>query len=59
MTSSLAEIKDLLNNTENEILSHYWENEFVDKLSNWIDLVIENTKHMKLPFDMNEYLVEN
>lgn len=54
----LPEIKKLLQETENEVLSHYWEIDIDDKWNNWIDLVIENTKYMKLPFDLEDYLSE-
>jgi len=56
---SLSTIKELINQTDSESLSHYWKFKFDDKLATWIDLVIENTRHMKLPFDLKKYLMEN
>ena len=59
MSDSLCKIKSLLDNTNNEILSNYWEIESDDKILNWIDLVVENTNYMKLPFDLEEYLKDH
>ena len=59
LTDSLPEIKDVLDNTDNDTLSQCWDIKLGNKMSNWIDLVIENTKHMKLKFNLKEYLTEN
>ena len=59
MIKSLSEIKELIKNTDNETLLYYWGNEFNDKLSCWIELIIENTRNMNLPFNLKEYLEEN
>lgn len=58
LTDSLADIKDILNNAHDETLSYYWEKTIKDKWSNWIYLIIENTKHMKLSFDLEKYIKE-
>jgi len=56
MTESLTKIKEILNITDNETLNNYWGNTFRNKLSKWIDLVMENTMHMNLPFNLKEFL---
>ena len=59
MFDSLTLIKEMLNDSDDETLSHCWGNKFNHKILNWINLVVENTKHMKLPFNLKEYLKEN
>jgi len=58
LNDSIDEIKGVLNNTEIEILESFWECEIGNIFNNWIELIVENTKHMHLPFDIKEYLVE-
>jgi len=59
LMDSLVEVKDIINNTDNETLMEHWGVKFSDKVSKWIDLVSENTNHMNLGFNLKKYLIEH
>jgi hypothetical protein len=59
ITDSLSEIKELLNVIDDETFYQYWEDKSDDNFSKWIELVVENTKHMKLPFNFGEFLKDS
>jgi hypothetical protein len=59
MLCSLHEIQTTLNDIDKETLSKYWNNKVKDKKDTWINLVNDNAKQLKLPFDLKEYLSEN
>lgn len=52
------EIKNNLDGANNEMLHYYWGTTVTNKIENWIDLVIENTQHMRLQVDLKEYMKE-
>lgn len=52
------EISSIIINTDLEKLSYYWETDVTDKTVTWIDLIVKNTRYMRLPFDLREYLIE-
>jgi len=56
MIESISEIKTLIKNVDKETLSHYWESSSENNYLNWVALVLENTKHMKLSLNLKEYL---
>jgi hypothetical protein len=55
---SLDEIKEILNTSSVETLSHFWGNEFKNRYLYWIDLIVENTRKLYLPFDLKDLLIE-
>jgi len=59
MVTFLGEINRILNNTKSDTLQNFWGIKVTSSIENWIDLVTENTKNMRLPLDLKEYLKEN
>jgi hypothetical protein len=58
LIDSLDEINDILKNTDKNTLCHFWGNKFKNKQLNWINLIVENTKKLYLPFNLKDYLIE-
>jgi len=58
MVQLLGIINRSLGEQEKEVLEQYWGIHVSNKTSTWIDLVVENSKYMKLQFDLKEYLNE-
>jgi len=59
MVDSLSEIRSALFDAEKEALRVFWNEKVKDRKSTWINLVHENAKQLKLPFDLKEFLSEN
>ena len=57
MIDSLPEIKSILDNIDIELLNHFWGNVRRDRYTQWIDLVLENTEHMRLPLNLRNFLI--
>lgn len=58
MADSLSEISMILSHTDKEVLRDYWDVKIKDRKSTWIELVHENSKQLRLQFDMREFLSE-
>jgi len=56
MIDSFDEIKIILNSMDGDELHNSWAKPFDNSVSAWIDLVDENSKSLKLPFSLKEYL---
>ena len=55
----LPVIKKTLHETTPETIKKHWEVDVKKSVEQWIDLVEESTRYMKLPFDVKEYLQES
>jgi hypothetical protein len=58
ISTSINEFKKILNSMDKAMLENYWNKAFEDRISTWIDLFDENSKHLKLPLNLKEYLKE-
>ncbi len=59
LTDSLEQIKIHLDNFSPEILEYHWQKSITDKFKDWLDLIVENTTHMKLKLDLRKYIEKN
>ncbi len=59
LADSLDKIKTYLDNYSIETLEYHWQNPITDKYIDWLNLVIENTTHMKLKLDLRKYIEKN
>jgi len=59
MADSLSEINIILNQTDKEVLREYWGVRVKDRKSTWVSLVHENSKQLRLQFDMKGFLSES
>jgi len=58
ISNSIDEIKTIIKDTSIEDLSDYWNIIFDDPFKTWIDLVIDNTAHLKLNINLKQFLQE-
>lgn len=58
MANSITEIKNILGEIDKEELENYWNMKFDNKILTWINLIDQNTKHLKLHLNLKEYLVD-
>jgi hypothetical protein len=58
LIQSIEKIKDNLQVIDDELLVKYWNDNVSNKNLQWINLIVENTKHFNLKFDLKEYLKE-
>ena len=58
MSNSLTEIKSILNEIEKEELENYWNMTFDNSIIAWINLMDDNTKKLRLPLNIKEYLID-
>jgi hypothetical protein len=57
LINNLPAIKNLLANISNEELYSFWQkDQNKDKFEAWINLIIQNTKYMQLPFNLEQLL---
>ena len=55
LSNSIDDLKNLLNETDNEILEKYWDKSVKNRVNDWIGLIKENTKTLK-SINLAEYL---
>ena len=57
MIDSINDIFEIINSSENETLEKYWNIECDHKITDWLDLAVEYSKFMNLPFNLKDYLI--
>lgn len=57
LSNSIGELKNLLNNTDNDVLEKYWDMSVKDKVNDWIWLIKVNAKTLN-SINLVEYLKE-
>lgn len=55
LSNSLSELKDVLNETDIELLEKYWDVSVKNKIHTWIEL-IKNNATAQIPINLSEYL---
>ncbi len=55
LSNSIVELKNLLNETDNDILEKYWDLPVKNKVNDWIGLIKGNSKTLK-SINLAEYL---
>lgn len=56
MINILDDVFEALQSFDNQTLENNWDSQCKDKLNDWIDLVVENSNYMRLPFNLNDFL---
>lgn len=57
LSNSIGELKNLLNETDNDILEKYWDLSVKNKVNDWIGLIKDNSKTLK-SINLAEYLID-
>lgn len=56
LTNSLARARSYLDGYHVETLEYHWQKSITSKYNDWLNLIIENTAHMRLKFDLKKYI---
>lgn len=58
LSNSVNELKNILNETDNDVLEKYWDIPVKNKFDSWIELIKDNSKNLK-SINLVEYLKDN